>query len=138
MRWGRSAMVSSGRIWPFSFVCRCFRLRRTGSGQKGLSHFSTALYAAVSILPGVAYTALWIQVRMQSAAPAHASWGKQIASVSLYLMAIPAAYCRPIASLALIAVVSVIWLLPPGIDSPSESDVADLRARAVNSTDRRG
>ncbi len=133
--------VSHGILWAnlaFLFCLSLFPFATDWIGAKGLSHFSTALYAVVSILPGVAYTALWIQVRMQSAAPAHASWGKQIAFVSLYLMAIPAAYYRPIASLALIAVVSVIWLLPSGIDSPSESDAADLRARAVNSTDRRG
>jgi len=75
---------------------------------KGLSHFSTALYAAVSILPGLSYMALWIQIRSQSRAPAHASWGKQIASVLLYLTAIPVAYYRPMVSLALIGVVAVI------------------------------
>ena len=31
----------------------------------------------------------------------------------LYLTAIPAAYLRPIASLALIGIVAVLWLLPP-------------------------
>ena len=62
--------------------------------------------------------ALWFQIRLQSSAPAHASWSKQIASVSLYLLAIPTAYYRPAASLALIAIVAVIWLLPPKAGSP--------------------
>jgi hypothetical protein len=59
------------------------------------------------------YLVLWMQIRSQSSAPAHASWGKQIASVTLYLLAIPVAYYRPVASLALIGVVAVLWLLPP-------------------------
>jgi hypothetical protein len=57
--------------------------------------------------------ALWSQIRSKSTSPVHASWGKQIASVALYLTAVPMAYFRPAASLALIATVSVIWLLPP-------------------------
>jgi hypothetical protein len=60
--------------------------------------------------------ALWSQIRKQSAAPAHASWGKQIASVSLYLAAIPAAYYRPAASLALIGIVAILWLMPPKVE----------------------
>lgn len=59
------------------------------TAASGLPSFTIALYATVSIFPGLGYVALWIQIRSQSAAPAHASLGKQIASVSLYLTAIP-------------------------------------------------
>jgi len=62
--------------------------------------------------------ALWIQIRRQSAAPVHASWGKQIASVSLYLAAIPVAWVRPAASLVLIGIIAVLWLLPPKPAAP--------------------
>jgi uncharacterized membrane protein len=111
--------VSHGILWAnliFLFCLSLFPFATDWIGTKGLSHFSTALYAAVSILPGVSYTALWSQVRAQSTAPSHASWGKQIASVSLYVTAIPAAYWRPVASLALICVVAVMWLLPPKLE----------------------
>jgi hypothetical protein len=57
--------------------------------------------------------ALWMQIRAQSGAPTNASWGKQAWSVGLYLAAVPVAYYKPMASLTLIAVVAVIWLLPP-------------------------
>ena len=73
-----------------------------------------------SILPGASYMVLWVQMRSQSVTPPHASWGKQIASVSLYLLAIPAAYIRPWVSLALIGIVAVIWLLPPKVEAVSE------------------
>ena len=105
--------------------------------MKGLSHFSTALHAAVSILPGLSYMALWIQIRSQSRAPAHASWGKQIASVLLYLTAIPVAYYRPMVSLALIGVVAVIWLLPPRAEAAAEGDYCDRQDAATSSADKR-
>lgn len=34
--------------------------------------------------------------------------------------------------------VAIYWLFPPSAKPPSESDAADLRARAVNSIDGRG
>ena len=115
--------VSHGILWAnlvFLFCLSLFPFATDWIGVKGLSSFSTALYAGVSILPGLGYMALWMQIRAQSAAPAHASWGKQIASVSLYLLAIAVAYYRPAASLALIGIVSVIWLLPPKAEASSE------------------
>jgi uncharacterized membrane protein len=117
--------VTHGTLWAnlmFLFCLSLFPFMTLWVGAKGLSSFSTALYAAVSILPGVSYMVLWVRVRSQSVAPPHASWGKQIASVSLYLLAIPAAYVRPWVSLALIGVVAVIWLLPPKAEVPPEGD----------------
>jgi uncharacterized membrane protein len=111
--------VSHGILWAnlmFLFGLSLFPFATDWIGIKGLSSFTTALYAAVSIFPGLGYMALWSQIRKQGAAPSHASWGKQIASVSLYLTAIPVAYYRPVASLALIGIVSVLWLLPPKAD----------------------
>ena len=108
--------VSHGILWAnlvFLFCLSLFPFATDWISVKGLSSFTTALYAAVSIFPGLGYMALWVQVRSQSSAPAHASWGKQIASVSLYLTAIPMAYVQPFASLALIGIVAVLWLLPP-------------------------
>jgi TMEM175 potassium channel family protein len=108
--------VSHGILWTnliFLFCLSLFPFATEWVGVKGLSSFTTALYAAVSIFPGVGYLVLWTQVRSKSKVSAHASWGKQVASVLLYLAAIPVAYLRPAASLALIAIVAVIWLLPP-------------------------
>jgi uncharacterized membrane protein len=108
--------VSHGILWAnlvFLFCLSLFPFATLWIGVKGLTSFNTALYAAVSIFPGLGYMALWTQVRARSAAPAHATWGKQIASVLLYLAAIPMAWFRPAASLALIAIVALLWLLPP-------------------------
>ena len=108
--------VSHGILWAnlaFLFCLSLFPFATLWIGVKGLSSFTTALYAAIRIFPGLAFLALWTQIRARSAAPAHAGWGKQIASVLLYLAAIPVAWFRPAASLALIGVVAVLWLLPP-------------------------
>jgi uncharacterized membrane protein len=95
--------VSHGILWTnlmFLFCLSLFPFATEWIGIKGLSSFTTSLYAAVSIFPGLGYMALWSQIRSKSTASAHASWGKQIASVILYLTAIPMAYFRPAASLA--------------------------------------
>jgi uncharacterized membrane protein len=113
--------VSHGILWAnlmFLFCLSLFPFATDWIGIKGLTSFNTALYAAVSIFPGLGYMALWSQIRSQSAAPAHASWGKQAASVLLYLTAIPVAWYRPAASLALIGIVAGLWLLPPKAEVP--------------------
>jgi uncharacterized membrane protein len=115
--------VSHGILWAnlvFLFCLSLFPFATDWIGIKGLSSFTTALYAAVSIFPGLGYMALWSQIQKQRSTPSHASWGKQIASVSLYLTAIPVAYYRPAASLALIGIVAILWLLPPKVEDPSE------------------
>jgi len=116
--------VSHGILWAnlvFLFCLSLFPFATDWIGVKGLTPFTTALYAGVSILPGLGYMGLWVQVRSKSSAPAHASWGKQIASVALYVAAIPAAYVRPGASLALIGMVAAIWLLPPKVEAEAEA-----------------
>jgi uncharacterized membrane protein len=108
--------VSHGILWAnliFLFCLSLFPFVTDWIGIRGLSSFSTALYAGVSILPGLGYMALWTQIRAQSGTPKNASWGKQAWSVGLYLAAVPVAYYKPMASLALIGVVAVLWLFPP-------------------------
>jgi uncharacterized membrane protein len=115
--------VSHGILWAnllFLFCLSLFPFATDWIGVKGLSSFNTALYAAVSIFPGLGYMALWTQIRAQKGTSPDANWGKQIASVSLYLAAIPVAYYRPAASLVLIGIVAVLWLVPPKAEADSE------------------
>ena len=111
--------VSHGILWAnlvFLFFLSLFPFVTLWIGVKGLSSFSTALYALESLLPGVCYSILAAQVRKQSAAPPHSSIGKQISSIVLYTASIPAAYIRPAVSLVFIGIVSVMWLLPPKVN----------------------
>ena len=108
--------ISHTTLWAnliFLFSLSLFPFVTDWIGQKHLSSFSTALYAAVSLLPGCSYTALWLTIRKHSFAPPHASWAKLVSSITLYLLAIPAAYVRPSFALVLIAIVSVLWIMPP-------------------------
>jgi uncharacterized membrane protein len=115
--------VSHGILWSnliFLFCLSLFPFVTDWIGSKGLSHFSTALYAAISVLPALSYTVLWRMVRLQSASLLHAGWGKLIVSLGLYLAAIPAAFYRSLFSLAMIGVVAVIWMLPPKVEATRE------------------
>jgi uncharacterized membrane protein len=108
--------VSHGILWAnliFLFCLSLFPFATDWIGVKGLTSFSTALYAAVSIIPGLSYTALWLAVRARSTVPPHATWARMGTSTTLYLLAIPAAYVRPALALGLIVLVSVLWVRPP-------------------------
>src|SRR3984957_3872367 len=117
--------VSHGILWAnlmFLFFLSLFPFVTLWIGTRGLSSFSTALYATESLLPGLSYSVLWAAVRSRSTNPPHATWGKQITSLSLYLGAIPVAFYSRGTSLAMICVVSVMWLLPPKPDEMGEED----------------
>jgi uncharacterized membrane protein len=111
--------VTHGTLWAnliFLFCLSLFPFATDWVGEKHLSPFATALYAGVSILPGVSYAALWLSIRKKSSMPPHATWGKMIASTSLYTLAIPVAFYKPMMALGLIGIVAVMWLLPPSVD----------------------
>jgi uncharacterized membrane protein len=108
--------VTHGMFWAnllFLFCLSLFPFAMEWVGAKGLSSFTAAMYAAVSILPGLGYMALWTQIRATGRISSEISWGKQVASVVLYAAAVPAAWVRPAASLVLIAIVALLWVLPP-------------------------
>ncbi len=62
---------------------------------------------------GLRYMALCSQIRAQNGDAVQASWGRQAASVLLYSGGGSRGVLPPAASLALIAVVAVMWLVPP-------------------------
>ena len=126
---GEVETVSHGILWAnliFLFSLSLFPFVTLWIGTRGLSSFSTALYSAVSLLPGVCYWVLATQVRKQSTSPPHSSTGKLVSSIVLYLLAIPVAYYRPWAAMVLIAIVAVLWLLPPKVED-SATLAADKR-----------
>src|SRR5579862_7648972 len=60
--------VSHGILWTnlmFLFCLSLFPFATEWIGVKGLSSFTTSLYAGVSIFPGLGYMALWSQIRFQ-------------------------------------------------------------------------
>lgn len=117
--------VTHGMFWAnlmFLFCLSLFPFAMEWIGARGLSSFTAALYAAVSIFPGLGYMALWSQIRCTNGKRSQISWGKQAASVLLYAAAIPAAWYRPAASLALIGLVALLWVVPPRAAARAEKD----------------
>lgn len=114
--------VSHATLWAnliFLFCLSLFPFATAWLGEKHLSPFATALYAAVSLLPGISYTLLWLTVRKRSSVPPHASWAKMLTSTTLYTLAIPTAFVRPALSIAMIWLVALLWMLPPRREAPA-------------------
>ena len=86
--------------------------------EKELDAFAVALYAVDMNVTGFSFLlfrlAIHRRLRMtgQLAEGDTAERGKHIASLVLYLAAIPLAYWHPVFALLLIAVVTLIWILP--------------------------
>jgi hypothetical protein len=59
-------------------------------------------------------------------------------TVFLYLLSFAQVDYRPMASLALIALVGAIWLLPPRVEPLADGGSNRLDARPANSTTRKG
>ena len=86
-------------------------------GENQLSGAPVALYGAVLIMNGIAYTLLMAMlVRHEgpdsALARALGSDRKGKASVAIYLAAIALAFVQPVVSVALYVVVAMIWFIP--------------------------
>ena len=94
--------------------------------------FSTALYTVVMILAGQGF--LVLRLALNAMHRAHhealpkqdrAETTKHLASLALYLLALPVAYYKPVLSLALNLAVTLIWIAPElGLRRPYEGDGA--------------
>jgi uncharacterized membrane protein len=82
-------------------------------GERGISPFSVALYAVVCQLPAFTWLVLAQQICRKSGKPLAGSTPQQIISATLYTGAVPMAYVSPYASLAMIGVVAIRWIMPP-------------------------
>ena len=82
-------------------------------GVRGISPFSIALYSAACTAPGIPWMILSSLICHHTGKPPAAGLGKQAISVALYLGAVPLAYLSPYIALGMIALVAVLWLLPP-------------------------
>ncbi len=80
---------------------------------RGITPFSIALYSVVCALAAVTWLILSTIICRSTRQPLAGSPVKQVASAALYLGAIPIAHLSPIAALGMIAIVAILWLLPP-------------------------
>jgi uncharacterized membrane protein len=108
--------ATHGMLWAnlaFLFCLSLFPFAARWIGERGISSFSVALYAFVSVLPALAWNVLSaIICRRIGAEPAN-SPAKLFTSSALYLGAIPVAYLSPYAALGMLILVAILWLIPP-------------------------
>ena len=108
--------ATHGLLWAnlaFLFCLSLFPFATAWVGTRGVTSFSVALYAAVSVLPAFAWMIFSILLGRSTGQPVLNSRVKQAASSLLYLGAIPMAYVRPSLGLGMICIVAILWLVPP-------------------------
>jgi uncharacterized membrane protein len=108
--------VTHGILWSnlaFLFTLSLIPFATTWIGNRGISSFSVALYAVTCALPATTWIVLSNCICRASGQPLAGSPIQQAISTTLYLGAIPTAFHSPKLALAMIAVVAVIWVLPP-------------------------
>jgi len=108
--------VTHGILWSNLGLLFCLSLIPAATawmGERGLTPFSIALYAAVCALPAIPWVTLSTLICAHSGVEPASSFTKQLASLASYIGAIGFAYISPWISLALIGLVAVIWIVPP-------------------------
>jgi uncharacterized membrane protein len=113
--------ASTGVLWCNIFWLFCLSLIPFATAYMGENHFtpfSTAVYAAVLLLTGIAYVPLRAAVAAQSKGKAgyqaiwtSAAW-KNYLSIGLYAAAVPLAFAHPAIALALAFAVAAIYFIP--------------------------
>ena len=108
--------ISHGLLWAnlaFLFCLSLIPFATNWVGVRGITPFAIALYSVCCSLPAISWIVLSRIIQRRSGKPLAGSPEKQLASAVLYVGAIPLAYVSPIISLCMIAMVAVLWLVPP-------------------------
>ncbi|HEX4154942.1 MAG TPA: TMEM175 family protein [Acidobacteriaceae bacterium] len=108
--------VSHGILWAnlaFLFTLSLIPFATNWVGERGVTSFSVALYAIACVLPAFSWMVLSTVICRRTGIPLAGSPAKQLLSTALYLGAVPAAFYSPLLAIAMVALVAVLWLLPP-------------------------
>ena len=108
--------VTHGMLWAnlaFLFCLSLFPFAARWVGERGISGFSIALYAFVSVLPALAWNVLSAIICRRNGTTSADSPAKLFTSSALYIGAIPVAFLSPYAALGMLIVVAILWLIPP-------------------------
>ena len=82
-------------------------------GNRGIAPVPVAVYAVCFCMPAFAWTVLSYVIRRRTGIPPAAGPVKQIFSASLNFGAVFVAFFSPYLALGMMAVVAVVWLVPP-------------------------
>lgn len=108
--------VTHGILWSnlaLLFALSLIPVATNWVGVRGISSFSIALYATVCAFPAVPWMVLSTLIQRRSRTPPASGMFKQAASLCLYLGSIFVAFYSSRIAIAMIALVAVVWLLPP-------------------------
>ena len=108
--------VTHAILWAnlaFLFCLSLIPFATTWIGNRGISPFSVSLYAVTCALPAISWFVLSTAICRTTGQPLAGSPIQQAISTALYLGAVPVSYYSPNAALGMIALVAVLWLLPP-------------------------
>ena len=108
--------VTHGILWSnlaVLFTLSLIPVATNWVGVRGISPFSIALYSAACALPGIPWMVLSSLICHHTGKRPPGGLLKQALSCAFYLAAIPLAYVSPYISLGMIALVAILWLLPP-------------------------
>ncbi len=118
----RTEVVNYRVLWAnllFLFTLSLIPFFTDYVGEKHFDSFSTALYAVAMLLAGQGFLVLRLSLenlrRLRGEVVAKADrmeTVKHLGSLALYVAAIPVAYYKPILSLTLNLLVTLIWIVP--------------------------
>ena len=114
--------------------------------QKSFSPFATLLYECAMLIAGLAYLALrWAVMRVQRRSGSlqrrdEKELRKHSISLVIYLIAVPAAFYRPWLSLAVMATVTLLWIVPGAGTKETDEEPHSLhhRHRFEDGSERHG
>jgi uncharacterized membrane protein len=108
--------VSHGLLWAnlgFLFTLSLIPLGTAWVGERGLTPFALSLYLVCCAFSAISWIVLAIVVRQRTHMSLARNPIKQVISLALYLGVIPVSYHSVAVAMVMLAVVAVLWLIPP-------------------------
>jgi uncharacterized membrane protein len=108
--------VTHGILWSNLALLFCLSLIPFGTqwiAVRGVEPVPVVVYVLCFLAPGVAFTVLSNTICKCTGVHPAASLGKELFSLAMDLGAIAMAFISPWGALGMIAIVALVWLLPP-------------------------
>jgi uncharacterized membrane protein len=108
--------VTHGILWANLTLLFCLSLIPFGTqwiAVRGVEPIPVVVYVVCFLAPAVAWTVLSNTICTRTGVRPAASFGKQTFSLTMNLGAIAVAFLSPWSALGMIAIVALVWLVPP-------------------------
>lgn len=129
--------VSHGILWANLALLFTLSLMPFGVqwiGERGLAPVPVAIYCACFCLPAIAWAVLASIIRRRTKVPPAAGAAKQAFSAVVTFSSVFVAFKSPAAALTMMALVSVIWLVPPKRIVEKTREAAQRSAESAHSS----